>query len=333
MSHRAPDLGGWCHARLRKGDADWRFWVGYFLAQFGLRSLKGAGRTGSPATMKGSKGKRGRGGIDSWRNIADNGVWLCTAHITLALLAASLYFLPPATPRRWAPRQPRRARVASVRRPFPRWGIAIARAITYAAMDYFPMSLEWEDQPSFVEASVKGVPSIIGCEPTECLPLSIKLRGITATTGRDAVSSENKGAGHLNNILHIPLLRQLWSWLPSLDPISRAHMRALLERGRSVLMIPGGVAECLRMTPKCETVYLRKRFGFVKMAIQTGAQLVPAYSFGQTRTYSYWKLGPPLCSDATTARLAKIIGLAPMAFWGRCGSPMPRRGEDTHSGG
>ena len=27
-------------------------------------------------------------------------------------------------------------------------------------MDYFPMSLEWEDQPSFVEASVKGVNAV-----------------------------------------------------------------------------------------------------------------------------------------------------------------------------
>ena len=87
------------------------------------------------------------------------------------------------------------------------------------------------------------------------------------------------------------------------------------------------------MTPKCETVYLRKRFGFVKMAIQTGAQLVPAYSFGQTRTYSYWKLGPPLCSDATTARLAKIIGLAPDGILGQVWQPHAQTGEDTHSGG
>jgi 2-acylglycerol O-acyltransferase 2 len=104
-------------------------------------------------------------------------------------------------------------------------------------------------------------------------------------------------------------------------------MRGLLERGRSVLLIPGGVAECLRMTPSCEVVYLRKRFGFVKLAMQTGAQLVPAYSFGQTRTYSYWKLGPPLCSDATTSALSKVIGLAPMAFWGRWGTPMPRQAK------
>ena len=162
-------LGGWCHARLRKGDADWRFRGGIFswhssaLPQFERRGTDGV------TAMKGSKGKRGRGGIDSMWNILLITTWLCTAHIALALLAASLYFLP----------QPLAVGTLAslvalvllpVRRPFPRWGIAIARAITYAAMDYFPMSLEWEDQQSFVEASVRASHPSSGVSPTECCP-------------------------------------------------------------------------------------------------------------------------------------------------------------------
>lgn len=292
----------------------------------GIFPTKKRARHDRVMAMSTSKGKRRDGGVDSIWNVMMISTWLCIAHVALAMLAVSLFFLPhPIAVGTLAILVA--LAVLPVRRPFPRWGIAIARAITYGALDYFPMSLEWEDQASFVDAAVKGTPSIIGCEPHGVLPLSIISFADYCYYGADTPSIvKETRAMATSTIFYLPLLRQLWSWL-GIDPISRAHMRGLLERGRSVLLIPGGVAECLRMTPSCEVVYLRKRFGFVKLAMQTGAQIVPAYSFGQTRTYSYWKLGPPLCSDATTSALSKVIGLAPMAFWGRWGTPMPRQAK------
>ena len=41
--------------------------------------------------------------------------------------------------------------------------------------------------------------------------------------------------------------------------------------------------ECLYLEQHRETIFLRKRFGFVKMALQTGAHLMPAFAFGQSR--------------------------------------------------
>ena len=125
-------------------------------------------------------------------------------------------------------------------------------------------------------------------------------------------------------IFVVPFLRQLWTWL-GMDAIDRKSMLRVLRAGRTALIIPGGVAECLEMRRGTETVYLRKRFGFVKLAIQTGASLMPAFTFGQSETYSYVRLGPPLCSEKTVRRIAGIIQFAPMAFWGRGGSFVPRR--------
>ena len=102
-------------------------------------------------------------------------------------------------------------------------------------------------------------------------------------------------------------------------------MRKLLEQKRTVLIIPGGVAECLEMKPGVETIYLRKRFGFVKVAIQTGAQLVPAFTFGQCNTYKYYRLGPPLCSLKMVAAIASVMRVAPIFFWGKWGTPIPHQ--------
>ena len=63
-------------------------------------------------------------------------------------------------------------------------------------------------------------------------------------------------------------------------------MKRLLEAKHSVVLIPGGVQECLHLgNGNTETVFLRRRFGFCKLALQTGSPLVPAFSFGQSRTF------------------------------------------------
>jgi hypothetical protein len=46
-------------------------------------------------------------------------------------------------------------------------------------------------------------------------------------------------------------------------------------------LVPGGVQEVLHMRHDAEVLYLRKRLGFVRLALQHGAPLVPAFAFGQ----------------------------------------------------
>ena len=114
-----------------------------------------------------------------------------------------------------------------------------------------------------------------------------------------------------------------------------------------VLLIPGGVQECLYMEPHQETIFLKQRFGFVKMALQTGAALVPAFAFGQSHmcvcgglvgfvaavltphllslahSFHYARPGPPLFPASAPRVLSKLIGFAPILFWGRWGTPVP----------
>ena len=156
------------------------------------------------------------------------------------------------------------------------------------------------------------------------------------------MDTPNRCALASSAIFRVPLVKHLWSWLglqsvdkrnmrcvlsccsvwtlTSTPPDSPTHRR-LLDEDHSVLLIPGGVQECLFMRHGTETIFLRKRMGFIKMAIQSGAQLAPAFAFGQSDIYGYWRPGTPAMQRA----MSRLLGFAPMVFWGRWGTPIPRR--------
>ncbi len=105
-------------------------------------------------------------------------------------------------------------------------------------------------------------------------------------------------------------------------PVSRSFIQRCLSTGKSVVLCPGGVQECLYMDHHSETLFLTKRLGFVRMAMQHNVPLVrarsqwqrtiqpssgvaqqsclmhraraqvPVFIFGQSQTYSWWRPGP-----------------------------------------
>lgn len=73
-----------------------------------------------------------------------------------------------------------------------------------------------------------------------------------------------------------------------------------------------------------ETAYLRSRTGFVRVAMQEGAPLLPVFAFGQSEIYGWARPGPPLISQAAVEALSRRLGMVPLAMWGRWGSFLPR---------
>ena len=51
------------------------------------------------------------------------------------------------------------------------------------------------------------------------------------------------------------------------------------------MLIVGGVAEMKQSHPERIRLVLKNRKGFIKVALQTGAQLVPVFSFGENEIY------------------------------------------------
>jgi hypothetical protein len=81
----------------------------------------------------------------------------------------------------------------------------------------------------------------------------------------------------------------------------------------------GGVQEVLMLDPDKPddlVLYLKKRKGFIKLALTTGSPVVPVFAFNLDGSYRYW-----LPRGRLVEKISRAIGFAPLVFMGRWGVP------------
>lgn len=96
----------------------------------------------------------------------------------------------------------------------------------------------------------------------------------------------------LETNFRIPLYRE-YALAMGLASVSRESCENILSRGgsnnegmgRAITIVVGGARESLDAQPNTLRLVLRKRKGFVKLAIRAGADLVPVLSFGENELY------------------------------------------------
>lgn len=129
------------------------------------------------------------------------------------------------------------------------------------------------------------------------------------------------GGGVASVLLSVPLMRQLTKWTACV-PASYKPLKSALMR-ESQQICPEGIAGIFA-TPKnfrnanVQTLELRERKGFVRLAIQCGAPIVPVYCFGNSDTFT-------LAGGAgsTLAALSRTLKMSITCFYGQCGLPIP----------
>lgn len=141
------------------------------------------------------------------------------------------------------------------------------------------------------------------------------------------------GFGALTDIaLRLPILRHVMSWLSS----TSATKKVLLERmsvGDNLYILPGGVSEIFLACPgRHDHVIKSPRRGLMKMALETGAVLVPIYVFGANDFYNQLATYGSSTGRGTTTtnkfgkaqrRVSQITRGGFTFFWGQYGSPLP----------
>lgn len=87
----------------------------------------------------------------------------------------------------------------------------------------------------------------------------------------------------LEQNFRVPVFREYLLGL-GVNSVSKASINGNLTRGpgASVMIVIGGARESLETAPGSYNLILDNRKGFVKVALQKGASLVPVFSFGET---------------------------------------------------
>ncbi|KAJ7547421.1 hypothetical protein O6H91_04G003300 [Diphasiastrum complanatum] len=191
-------------------------------------------------------------------------------------------------------------------------GTPVAKFICKYATKHFPIKVVADD----VEALDSNRSYVVVLEPHSILPLGV----LAFLEYSDLFPLKKVRVLVTSTALGTPVLRHIWTWMGAM-PASGEAFRKLLCSGISGVIVPGGVQECLYMQRNREVVYLKKRFGFVRIAIQEGSPLVPVFVFGQTKIYDYVK---PKGSKWYN-QLSRIIGFAPLWMWGEYGTIIPYR--------
>lgn len=89
-----------------------------------------------------------------------------------------------------------------------------------------------------------------------------------------------------SNLLRLnPYLRVLTECLGHPSSVKRSAVLSHMKAGRSIALIPGAWHEATIHTPSADRIWIRKRRGFVKYALQYGYSITPTYCFGEKLTY------------------------------------------------
>ena len=88
-------------------------------------------------------------------------------------------------------------------------------------------------------------------------------------------------------------------------------------RGNAVVIVVGGANEAMDAHHGTAILTLAKRKGFVRLALKTGATLVPVFAFGENDIFDQVENPEGGVLRAFQKRVKSLIGITPPTFYGR----------------
>mmetsp|Transcript_35535 Transcript_35535/g.42418 ORF Transcript_35535/g.42418 Transcript_35535/m.42418 type:complete len:337 (-) Transcript_35535:89-1099(-) len=122
-------------------------------------------------------------------------------------------------------------------------------------------------------------------------------------------------------LLQTPILKNVMG-IFHLTSASGENVKSILRNGQGVdgciVLYVGGLAELFKSSRKEERLYLKKRKGFIKIALkEKNVDIIPVYLFGNTSVLTVVKTG-------VLAYLSRKFQVSLTYFWGKWFLPIPR---------
>nr|XP_020011003.1 2-acylglycerol O-acyltransferase 2 [Castor canadensis] len=180
--------------------------------------------------------------------------------------------------------------------------------------DYFPVSLvktaELDPSRNY----------IAGFHPHGVLAAGAFLNLCTESTGFSSLFPAIRP--HLMMLtmwFHVPFFRDyiMSGGLVTSDKTSADYILSRKGSGNLLAIIVGGSQEALDARPGAYTLLLKKRKGFIRLALIHGAALVPIFSFGENNLFNQVKNASGSWLRRVQNRLQKIMGISLPLFHGR----------------
>lgn len=192
----------------------------------------------------------------------------------------------------------------------PQWIYnTFGKFIIHSAANYFQLKIFCEDFKAVLDVK----PAILAMEPHDILPVSI-----FAYSKHLNHFSTHTMLGCLSSVCFmIPGMRHVYTWGDAIS-VERKLMLRYLKEGYSTGLCPGGVQEVTYMktpdTKEC-VLFVRNRFGLIRLASETGAPIIPSFTFNQRPCYTWI-----IPNNFFTRWIGRRIGFLPLIYFGLHGS-------------
>jgi 1-acyl-sn-glycerol-3-phosphate acyltransferase len=117
-----------------------------------------------------------------------------------------------------------------------------------------------------------------------------------------------------SNHFKIPFWRDMIGKRLGAVEASRENCAAIMERGESLLVFPGGTREVCKKKDEAYELKWQDRTGFVRMAMKYGYDIIPVAAVGAEDAYTVTKDANDILDNSWAGKILKQTGLAHTLF-------------------